>query len=331
MNTTSSNSAVASDPIQSSSAGITPAQTPVESQAVASGFATALVANLLWGSSFLASKYTLQAWGPFTASALRFALALLVMFIALPLAGYRIRFPNSKTEILGIGSIGLSGFGLLYPLQLSGLNFISSGLSAAIMLTSPIFVVGLSSVFLRENISQNKLIALGLGMLGGCVLIFGNGLNTNLGENVILGAALTIGASLSLASSVVVTRKLALKMDPANLTFWSMLVGLVLIAPFAVPETVASGSRAPGMSSLLALVYLAVVCSALCFLLWNSALSKASAKDLASTMHIKTPAAMLIGVMLANESVTLSIVAGTGVVAFAVWLSQKSAKPAVIK
>jgi drug/metabolite transporter (DMT)-like permease len=120
-------------------------------------------------------------------------------------------------------------------------------------------------------------------------------------------------------------------MDPANLTFWSMLVGLILITPFAIPESIASGISVPSASALIALTYLAVVCSALCFLLWNSALAKASAKDLASTMHIKTPAAVLIGVMLANEKITVAMVCGTAVVAFAVWLSQKSSSPAVAK
>ena len=55
-----------------------------------SGFALAVLANLIWGTSFLTSKYTLNVWGPFTASALRFAIALAGMLLILPALGLSI-------------------------------------------------------------------------------------------------------------------------------------------------------------------------------------------------------------------------------------------------
>jgi hypothetical protein len=48
-----------------------------------SGFLLAIVANILWGTSFLASKYTLQAWGPFTSVALRFGIATVCLLVIL--------------------------------------------------------------------------------------------------------------------------------------------------------------------------------------------------------------------------------------------------------
>ena len=295
--------------------------------AAGSGFGIALLANILWGSSFLASKYTLTTWGPFTASALRFALALTVMGICLPLFRYKLKLPKLKTDVLGLTFISLSAFGLLYPLQLEGLKLISSGLSAAIMLTSPLFVTAFGHLFLRETFSTKKIMALALGVSGGCILIFPNS-NPLSGSSheMLLGSLLTLGASMSLAGSVVLTRKFALKLDTANLTFWSMLGGFLMLAPFAVTEVASNPPQLPSAAALGSLVYLAVICSALCFLLWNSALAKSSAKDLASTMHIKTPTAMILGALIASEQISIFLVIGSIIVAFGVWLSQRPEK-----
>lgn len=291
-----------------------------------SGFQLALIANILWGTSFLASKYTLQTWGPFTASALRFVLALPIMAAALPRLGFKLRLPK-RDELSGLVLVGLTGFGLLYPLQLSGLTKISSGLSAAIMLTSPLFVILFGHLLLKEAISLRKIVALGLGLLGGLILlnIFDSSISIT-GESFLSGVGLTFGASISLALSAIATKKIAHKIDAANLTFWSIAIGLVVLIPLAVFESAKTGINAPTMQSLLSLIYLALICSALCFFIWNRAIARSTPKELATTMHVKTPTAVLLGVAVAGELLTTQLIVGTLVVACGVYLSQSEKK-----
>lgn len=290
-----------------------------------SGFLLAVIANILWGSSFLASKYTLEAWGPSTAAALRFLVALPVMAIVLPLLGYEIRLPKWR-ELKGLFAIALAGFGVLYPLQLMGLSQITSGLSASIMLTSPLFVVAMSHLMLGEFISLRKIMALLFGVGGGLLLLNVSGASLFLKDqtNVFFGALLTFGASVALAMSVILTRRFSSehRMDSANITFWTILFGLTFLLPMAGVETYREGYKAPEISSVLALLYLSVFCSAFCFFIWNVAISKSSAKDLATTMHIKTPTAVLLGVVVASEALSLQMIVGTLVVGYGVYLSQ---------
>lgn len=291
-----------------------------------SGFSMALAANLLWGTSFLASKQTLTAWGPFTASALRFVVALLAMWLILPLAGHKIRAPKlNKESAKGILLVGLTGFGVLYPLQLAGLTYISSGLSAAIMLTSPLFVLIFNAAFFRESISIRKICALILGLLGGVVLLSSRGGFQDIG-NFWLGSLLTLGASVSLALSVIATRKAAKSMDAANITFWSIAIGLLMLLPFSVGESVTLGVRTPSTAAIGSLIYLGVLCSAVCFWLWNAAIAKSSPLELATTMHVKTPAAVVLGIIFAGEALSASICVGTLIVASGVWISQAKAQ-----
>lgn len=291
-----------------------------------SGFLLAILANVIWGASFLASKYTLEAWGPFTASSMRFGIATIVLFIALMLTGKKIVVPSTRNQWLNIFIVGTTGFGLLYPLQLAGLQFISSGMSSAIMLTSPLIVIVLSFAVIGEKLSTQKLIALSLGVIGGSILLSQKTSAIQLNDKFTTGAILTLGASLSLAASIIFTRKATKEMGPASVTLLSMAVGFLelTISAFIFEENVlASITGNASLISWMALLFLALVCSAFCFFIWNAALAISSPQEIASSMHVKTPTAVLIGIGIAGEQVTLQVILGTTIVTLGVWLSQQ--------
>lgn len=292
------------------------------------GFLLAVVSNLIWGTSFLASKVTLNFWRPFTASVLRFTIAIVAMLIVFPIMKKSLAIPKSRQSWTQVFFIGLSGFGLLYPFQLRGLTEIPSSLSACIMLTSPLFVLLLSAGVLREQLSQNKLVAIALGIIGGVLLINPANLSSQLWSSdavahLLKGSTLTFLASVSLAVSVLSTRSASKELDSYSITFWSMVIGLFLLLPFAFAEGSLIIPASNPADALLALLYLALVCSVMAFLLWNKAIACASPQKLASTMHIKTPVAVVLGVVWANEPITWMICLGTGLISFAVWLSQR--------
>ncbi len=291
-------------------------------------FLLAILANILWGASFLASKYTLQAWGPFTASSLRFGIATIGLFTVITFLGKKIDIPRNTGEWLGILLIGTSAFGLLYPMQLAGLRYISSSVSAAIMLTSPLLVLALGKVVLKEKLTSSKWTSLFLGLMGGSILLFSN---TNLSglalsSDFFYGSLLTLASASCLAISVILTRKYSKDFSSTSLTFWTMAIGFLelTIAAFVFEENVlANLTTNASVISWVALIFLALVCSAFCFFIWNAALARTSPQEIASSMHIKTPTAVLIGVLIANEVLSTQILLGTILVMAGVWLSQQ--------
>lgn len=302
--------------------------TEKQSFSLSSGFLLALVANVLWGTTFLASKYTLQAWGPITSAGLRFGIATICLFLGLKLLRRKIEFPQTPRQWGGLFLIGTTAFGVLYPMQLAGLKFIPSSLSAAIMLTSPLAVLFLGRFLLREELSKKKYLALLFGIIGGSVLILStSSLSVNFDSDFALGTLLTLAASVSLAVSIIATRAYSKDFSSSDLTFWSMAIGFfeLSIAAFLFEENVLATinlySNPIAWSSML---FLAIVCSAFCFFIWNHALSKASPQDIASSMHIKTPTAVLLGVLIAGEALTYRIAIGTALVMIGVWLSQQN-------
>ena len=293
-----------------------------------SGFVLAIVANILWGTSFLASKYTLQAWGPFTSAALRFGIATVCLLGILKAMKKKIEMPETLGHWVALIVIATSAFGVLYPMQLAGLKFIPSSLSAAIMLMSPLAVLLLSRVVLKERLSKLKYVALTFGVVGGAVLISStsNGMKINFNSDFFWGTLLTLASAISLAISAVATRKYSNEISSSTITFWTMAIGFVELTIFAFifeEDVLASITRDANTLSIVSLFFLAFVCSAFCFYIWNFALSKASPQEIASSMHIKTPTAVLLGVFIANEELNAPIIIGTALVMFGVWLSQQ--------
>lgn len=293
-----------------------------------SGFLLAIMANILWGTSFLASKYTLQAWGPFTSSALRFGIATVCLLVILKALKKKIEMPETTQQWIGLLVIATSAFGVLYPMQLAGLKFIPSSLSAAIMLISPLAVLGLSRTVLKEKLSPLKYIALTFGLFGGGILLFStnNRLSVDFNSDFFVGTLLTLVSAVSLAISAIVTRKYSKEISSASITFWTMAIGFVeltLAAFFFEENVLATINTNSNMLSWVSLFFLAFVCSSFSFYIWNYALSKASPQEIASSMHIKTPTAVLIGVFIAGEELTSRVIIGTALVMFGVWLSQQ--------
>ncbi len=293
-----------------------------------SGFLLAIVANILWGTTFLASKYTLQAWGPFTSAALRFGIATVCLLVILKALKKKIEMPETTNQWIGLLIIATSAFGVLYPMQLAGLKFIPSSLSAAIMLISPLAVLGLSRTVLKEKLSPLKYVALIFGVVGGTIILSStnNRLSIDLNSDFFMGLILTLAAAVSLAVSAIATRKYSKEISSASITFWTMAIGFVeltLAAFFFEENVMATITTNSNTLSWLSLSFLAFVCSSFCFYIWNHALSKASPQEIASSMHIKTPTAVLIGVFIAGEELTSKVIIGTTLVMFGVWLSQQ--------
>lgn len=284
-----------------------------------------LIANFLWGTSFLASGIAVKSFGPFLATELRFLFAIFLMIILFPILNIRIQKPRSLSEWGLLSLISFVGFGLLYPAQLEGLRYISSSFSASIMLTSPLFVLILGFFFLKEKVTLSKAIAVAGGIIGGIVLIGEKDIVSFelISQQKIGGILITLLASLSLACSVILTKKFSIRLKSSDITFWSMAIGATMLIPFAISElNTYNWSTAKPIDAILSTIYLSSVCSVLCFFIWNKAIAEVPAIELASSMHLKTPVAIFLGAAVAREGISLNLLIGVFITTISIWVSQ---------
>lgn len=225
-----------------------------------------VLAMVLWGSVFVATKEAMEGAGPFTVAATRFAIGFVVL---LPLArrgGFRAKLVVSKTYLL----FGFTGIFLAYGLQNLALVFISAGSAALVMALQPAAVVFMGMLFLGERLPPARLLGIGLATAG--VVLVGGAAFGSGGAEALLGNVLMAGAVLAYGAYAAQGRVLGADHSPGLTTAASFGSGLLFLLPFVAGEVLLGGVPELGTEGLLVLLYLGISTTAATFLLFNYAL-----------------------------------------------------------
>lgn len=149
-----------------------------------------LACAALWSIAGIFIK--LIPWNSFAISSLRGLIAGITIFIFIRIKGYRLVF-NRKTVVSGLL---LSGVCSLFVAA----NKLTTAANAIVLqFTSPIFIVLISAVFLKQRIKRNDLLAVVFVMLGISLFFM-----EKLESGYVLGNCLAIGAGLLFAGMFLV-------------------------------------------------------------------------------------------------------------------------------
>lgn len=279
----------------------------------------AIAANVLWGSSFMASKVVLTQCPPLTVTLIRFSIAIALFAIVAAVKKDDLQIRNLKrrlAELIGLGLVGYTG---LYTLQMIALKHIASSQSAAIMLLAPVFTLIVESS-LKGAIKKREAVTTAIGLFGAAAILFDQ-YKVDLSGIAFQGLALTILASACLGVSVVQTKRLLAQNGDSpgftvfHLTFYSLSIGVLGLLPFVVIEQLNGTPSIPmNLRFWLWLSYLSVVCSVIAFLMWNWAIKKIAPPIVAVAMYIKTPVALGMGATLLHERLTPVFYVGTSII-----------------
>src|SRR5437773_9812901 len=155
--------------------------------------------------------------------------------------------------------------------------------------------------------------------LGGVTLICGRLLGFNSPLAFWGGVGVVVGAASGAYANVTVKAR-AIQLAPAMLAAWQMIFG---IAPLLVLGFVIDGNPARfhwTAMSVFCLLYLAVIGSALTFLLLYWLLPRLTVAKLQSISLITPPGAVMLGWLLGDETFPLSSLLGAAFVLTGVWL-----------
>lgn len=144
----------------------------------------------VWGSVFLANRFSLESFPPFALNAVRFLTAGIFLYIFLRIRGEeRMSLRGWMQSFLVGGLLFIGGAGLLCV----GQQWVASGLSATLIATVPLWTVLFAGIWERLP-SRMEWAGLALGIFGVCLLNLERGVSGHpLGALVILGAAVTWG------------------------------------------------------------------------------------------------------------------------------------------
>ena len=181
-----------------------------------------IVLSVIWGSSFILIKKSLEHFNPYEVGALR---VLIAGVLLLPLAIMNIRkFPKKHLKWLLLAAFTGNFIPMfLFPIAETK---VSSSIAGIVNSMMPIFVIIVGSLFWKFSTSKRQLFGVAISFTGACILAFSGGPS---GELKLVPIVLLLIATLCYAISIT-TVKSKLHMIPAKILS-AFVFSFVLIVP----------------------------------------------------------------------------------------------------
>src|SRR5213593_1988675 len=271
----------------------------------------------VWSSTWLAIKIGLRDLPPISFVAIRFLIAIIVL-LAVSLGRTRL-LPRARNDYVVLAITGILMFAVNYTLLFWAELHVSSGLAAVLQATIPIFGMMFAHWMLPDEPLRLQKLAGAIVAVGGVTVICARLLEFNGPLAFWGGVGVVIGAASAAFANVLVKAR-AMQIAPAMLAAWQMIFGIapLLVLGFAVDGNPARFHWTP--SSVFCLLYLAVIGSALTFLLLYWLLPRLTVAQLQSISLITPPGAVMLGWSLGGETFPLSSLLGAAFVLTGIWM-----------
>ncbi|HEX4994120.1 MAG TPA: DMT family transporter [Methylomirabilota bacterium] len=266
------------------------------------------VLAILWGVSFFFSKVALAELPPFTLVLGRFGIAALALLLAARLGGHRIpRSPRVWAGFFVLGALNsLIPFGLIAWGQVQ----LTSGLASILNATTPLFTALVAHAWGDERLTSNRAAGVLIGLAGVCVLI-GPGALVHLGAHTLAELAI-LGAAVSYAFAGTYGRRFR-ALPPVLAVAGMMTTAALMALPVALvvdrPWTLDVGARTWG-----ALLGLALLSTALGFVIYFRVLATAGATNVMLVTLLMPIVALLAGSLILSEPVAATALAGMALI-----------------
>lgn len=110
--------------------------------------------------------------------------------------------------------------------------------ASLIMTTTPILVLVISSILIKEKITLQKLIGIALGAIG-AILLISRGGSFSLQQNQLLGDSLILINATSYGIYLVMAKKLMDRYNPITVVTWVFTFGFFMVLPFGWRDVLA--------------------------------------------------------------------------------------------
>ncbi len=277
--------------------------------------ATTVVA---WAAAFVAIRIAARSFGPGELTVGRLLIASAVLASFLPILGpVRLPEPRDLPRIVACGLTGMAGYQYLLN---SGERTVSAGGASLLVNTSPIFAATLAWLVLGENVTARGRTGLAVGFFGAMIMTIGQGNGIELSDH----AVLVLGAAALFALFFVVQKPLLARYSSFELTCYATWSGFILTTPFLV--SLASQARHAQPHPIEAMLFLAVVSSALGFVTWAYVQRHLPVATAVNILYLVPFTAIGIGWIALSESTHPLAIVG-GVIALAgVGLTRSSSR-----
>ena len=266
---------------------------------IANELALLLLLATLWGGSYTFIKLGVATIPPITLIAARTAIAGVLLVALMRWRG--IRLPGDAATWRRFLFQACLNSVIPWTLIAWGERFLDAGLATILNSTSPVFTFLLTAAITRhEALTGRKLFGLLAGIFGICLIVGVQALS-GLGEQL-AAQVTTVLATICYAGAAIFSRGFK-ELDPMAPAAGSLLAGAAILIPlsFVVDQP---WTLAPSVSSLAALLGLAVFSTAAAFVIYFRLIQTLGSVGTTAQAYLRVPIGVALGVVFLGESLT---------------------------
>ena len=283
----------------------TPSSSPTAPLMGKAEWALLILLSVLWGGSFLFAKIAVTHVPPLVVVWLRVTLAAAILLAVLPLFGVAI--PRDGRFWRDVAIMGILNNLIPFTLIFWGQQEIGASLAGILNATTPLFTVLLAHFLTRdERMTGAKLAGIAIGIAGVTVMIGPDALKglTGAGLAATLAQLAMLGAALSYGCANIFGRRFKAR-PPMAIAAGQLTMSTLIITPIVLATQAPWTLPMPPLAAICAIIALAVLSTALGYVIFFRILNRAGATNMALVTFLVPPSAILLGVLILGESLAL--------------------------
>lgn len=286
------------------------------------GHLLAIVTVVIWSTTFISTKVLLRTFEPIEILVLRFVTGYLVLWLICPKF---LKTGSLKQEAM-YALAGLSGITFYYMLENTALKYTMASNAGVIISTAPFFTAVLAHMINKneDRFRWNFFVGF-VAALAGIFFISFNGSKMQLNP---AGDLMIVGAALSWAVYCVILRKIntfghPLILRTRRIFAWGTAMFLPCL-PFTGFDISAADILQP--VNIGNLLFLGIGACALCFIMWNQAVSVIGAVSANFYIYLTPVVTLIASALFLSEPITPLLILGTVLTLAGLVLSEMKTK-----
>lgn len=259
----------------------------------------------LWGASFLFIRMAVPQMGPFPLIFARLGLAALVLLVVLLISQGRQGLQVWRQHWKAISLVGL--FLTAVPFYLISWSTLSltAGMASVLNATTPLMTILWAIPLAKERLTLQRVVGLGLGLVGVLVLAMGKGASFDWHSAGPLVGMLAATASYGWSSHM--AKRWLSGLPPLVISTGSLTAGAIVIAPLAWANW---PTQAVSSSAITAVVLLAIACTSAAYLIYYYLINKLGATRANTVTYLIPIFGVVWGALFLGEQLTSTMLLG---------------------
>ena len=273
-----------------------------------------MISVCLWGSSFIADKIALQSFSPLFLCLIRFMISTAVLLV-FRLGRKDFRYPDPE-DMKKIAAAAFLGISVYYAIENIAVNMTSVADASVISAAYPLLTILTGIVFYHFRPARNQII----GILMACIGVLVLTVSSSRENSSLIGNLMLVFNGFLWALYNYLTGRISRHCDNFSVTYLQILIGTVCFIPMLFLESFTIGTIT--LTSVLAVLYLAVCCSLAALLLYNYGLRNTDPATTAALMNLMPVAGVVLSALILKETITIRHILGGVIIIVGVFVSE---------